>query len=145
MKIDYSKILQKNMINVLKEVLIYIEKNGLEENHHLYIALDTQNLNFNAPDWIKEKYPKDMTIVIQHEYWNFSVKDIFFTISLSFDNIAADLEIPFNSIISFADPYANFGLKLKHEEKKDLLNLDEADMIKNSKNNVIDFKKFKKY
>jgi len=137
MKINYLQILNKNMINVLKEVLQKIQQNNLKEGHHLYITFKTRNNNIILPKWLKKKYPDEMTIVIQHEYSNLKVLDDKFEILLSFENINVNLSIPFKSIISFADPYANFGLKLNSNNKKEV--------IKNKKNNnVIDFKKFKK-
>ena len=64
------------------------------------------------PQWLLDKFPSEMTIVIQYEYWNYEVTNDHFKITLSFNDIKTDLIIPFSSVISFADPYANFGLKL---------------------------------
>jgi hypothetical protein len=147
MKINYHKILKKNMINVFKDVLKNIEKNGLQEGHHLYITIDTNDKKILIPKWLKEKHPNEITIVVQYEYWNFHVKSNFFSIGLSFNDIKADLEIPYDSIISFADPFANFGLRLKNKEQIPEKKLKPK--IKNEKHNlkanVIDFKKYKKY
>ena len=129
MKIKYSQILKKNMINVLKDVLLEIEKNDLKEGHHLYITFKTNNNNVLLPKWLKSKYPKEMTIVLQHEYWNLKVLEKKFEISLSINNIKANLSIPFKSIISFADPYANFGLII--DNKNDI----EVKKLKNNKTN----------
>tara|TARA_B100000029_G_scaffold507019_1_gene590838 strand:- start:1447 stop:1878 length:432 start_codon:yes stop_codon:yes gene_type:complete len=141
MKINYPDILNKNMINVFIEVLKNIKKNGLKEGHHLYITFRTNEKKVNIPIWLKNKFPKEMTIVIQYEYWNLMVNKTEFKITLSFNDIKADLTIPFNSVISFADPYANFGLKLINEEKKSLV---KKAKINYNKNNIIDFSKFKK-
>tara|TARA_Y100001970_G_C14100751_1_gene785339 strand:- start:632 stop:1051 length:420 start_codon:yes stop_codon:yes gene_type:complete len=138
MKIDYQKLLNKNMINVLREILMNVEKNGLNEGHHLYITFDTNNLKTKIPEWLKQKHQNEMTIVIQYEYWNLKVKKDLFNIILSFNDIKADLSIPFNSIKSFADPYANFGIKLNYSDKK--INKNKN----NNLNNIIDFNKFKK-
>ena len=149
MKINYNKILNKNMINVFKDVLTHIKKNGLQENHHLYITFDTNNSKINMPKWLKEKHIDQMTIVLQYEYWNFKVYKNSFNIGLSFNDIKTDLEIPFSSIISFADPYANFGLKLNNKTDNQDNNVSKKQINKrlkkgNKKDNVIDFKKFKK-
>ena len=141
MKINYPDILNKNMINVFIEVLKNIKKNGLKEGHHLYITFRTNEKKVNIPIWLKNKFPKEMTIVIQYEYWNLMVNKTEFKITLSFNDIKTDLTIPFNSVISFADPYANFGLKLINEEKKSLV---KKAKINYNKNNIIDFSKFKK-
>jgi hypothetical protein len=141
MKINYNKILNKNMLSVFIDILNYIKKNGLEEGHHLYITFDTCKSKVNIPEWLKIKYPKEMTIVIQYEYWNFNIKKNSFHIGLSFNDIKTKLEIPFDSVISFADPYANFGLRLIPE------NIKKKNIIKKksiNKNNIIDFKSYKK-
>ena len=137
MKINYSKILKQNMLNVLRDVLKEIEKNGLIEGHHLYITFDTNTKNVIIPSWLKKKNPEIMTMVIQYEYWNLKVFEKKFEILLSFNDIRSNLSIPFQSIISFADPYANFGLKIRKSLKKKSLK-------KNKKDNIIEFNKFKK-
>ena len=148
MKINYSKILKKNMINVLKDVLINIKKNGLQEGHHLYITFKTNDKKVIIPQWLSDKFPIEMTIVIQYEYWDYDVANDHFTITLSFSDIKTDLMIPFSSVISFADPYANFGLKLIQEKaiidkntnkKKKKLKTKKY----SKKNNVIELNKFR--
>ena len=114
MKIKYHDILNKNMINVFKEIIKTIEKNGLSNEQLLYITFNTNDSNVSLPKWLKEKYPNEMTIVIQYEYYNLVVKENFFNIGLSFNNIKTKLKISFDSIVSFADPSSNFGLKLKN-------------------------------
>ena len=148
MKIKYSEILNKNMINVFKDVLKEIETNGLQQGHHLYITFNTNNKKLKMPVWLKEKHPKEITIVIQYEYWNFKVKKNNFTIGLSFNNIKTNLNIPFETVISFADPYANFGLKLIQQENNDDLKkikpktiIKKREQIIQNENNVIEFKK----
>ena len=150
MKINYQEILKKNMINVFRDVLLNIKDCGLQENHHLYITFDTKNKKVKMPNWLKKKYPQEITIVMQYEYWNFKVNKSSLNISLSFQDIKTDLSIPFDSVISFADPYANFGLRLINNK---ITNLDQKNSKKKSKEkitnkknkgNIIDFSKFKK-
>ena len=143
MNIDYKSILKKNMINVLKDVLKNIEENGLKGGHHLYITFLTNNPKALLPRWLKEKYPNEMTIVIQYEYYHLTVNDDNFSIGLSFKDVKADLVISYESIISFADPFANFGLKLEPLNKTIKKNTKKKPKTKKT-NNVIDFNKFKK-
>ena len=147
MKIDYPKILKKNMMNVFKDVISEVEENGLKDGHHLYITFQTKD-NIDLPDWLKKKFPEEMTIVIQHEYWNLKVLEEKFNISLSFNNIKVNLSIPYNSIISFADPYANFGLKIDNIDRNKILkeknNMNKKITEDYKNENVIDFSKFKK-
>ena len=138
--IDYQKILNENMLNVFKNVLIDIKKNGLTNNNHLYVTFITNHNNVKIPKWLKDKYPNEMTIVLQYEYYNLEIKEKFFEISLSFSDIKAHLQIGYDSIISFADPSANFGLKLQTPEIKEI---KKKKSIKN-KDNIINFSNFKK-
>ena len=112
-------------------------------NNHLYITFLTNHFNVRLPEWIKEKYPEEMTIVIQHEYYNLEIKEKKFSITLSFNNIKTNLIIGYDSIISFADPSANFGLILKEKKIKN----KKRKNIENNRyeeNNIINFSNYKK-
>ena len=141
--IDYQKILKQNMIRVLKDILNYISLNGYSDENHLYITFSTKNNNTKIPIWLKKKYPEEMTIIIQYEYYELKVEEDYFEITLSFNNIKTKLKINYNSVISFADPYSKFGLILKN--KKIQTNLkNKTDEKKLNKNNVLDLSKFRK-
>ena len=141
--IEYQKILDKNMLNVFKDILTYIRDNGLSDNNHLYITFSTNHKNVELPNWLKQKYPEEMTIVIQYEYNDLEINKNNFSISLSFNDIKTYLKIDYNSIISFADPSANFGLILQKNkiQKKDNKKIEKK---RSNKNNVINFSNFKK-
>tara|TARA_B100001057_G_scaffold146068_1_gene146042 strand:- start:1320 stop:1757 length:438 start_codon:yes stop_codon:yes gene_type:complete len=143
--INYQKILNKNMLNVLKDILQDIKNNGLSNNNHLYITFSTDHIKTEIPNWIQEKYPNEMTIVIQYEYYDIQVNKNDFLITLSFNDINTTLKIHYDSIISFADPSANFGLKLEQKKIKDKLKKIIKDKkIENKKNNIINFSNYKK-
>ncbi len=146
---DYLKILNNNLLNVIVDILKDIEKNGLDGNNHLYITFKTNNPKNIVPNWLLQKYPNEMTIVIQHEYYHLSVNKHYFNIGLSFNNKKSDLKISFDSITSFADPSANFGLnyqfnksdeEIAQKKKKGIK--DKGEKYKTS--NVINFSNFKK-
>ena len=148
--IDYQKILNKNLLNVFIDILKNIEKNGLDGSNHLYITFRTGNSHSIVPDWLLLKYPDEMTIVVQHEYYHLSVHKRFFNIGLSFNNKKADLKIAFNSIISFADPSSNFGLNYqfnnsntKTEKKKK--KVAKKNINQDNDSNVIKFSNFKNH
>ena len=128
------------MINILKDVLITVKNKGLTNNNHIYITFLTKNTNVIIPKWLKDKYPQEMTIVIQYEYYDLEIKDEYFKITLSFNDVKTKLKISYDSIISFADPSANFGLKLKNTEEYKKINKNENE----TKDNVINFSNFKK-
>ena len=101
--INYQNILNKNLLNVFIEILKNIETNGLSGTNHLYVTFTTNNSNNSIPKWLQEKYPTEMTIVVQNEYYHLSLNKNYFNIGLSFNNIKTDLKISFKSIISFVD------------------------------------------
>ena len=147
--IEYQKILNKNLLNVFIEILKEVEKKGLDGKNHLYITFATNNSKTSVPDWLLQKYPSEMTIVIQHEYYHLSVNKNNFNIGLSFNNKKSDLTISFDSIISFADPSSNFGLNYqfnKSNEKNDKKIVVKNKKSKKKKNssNVINFSNYKK-
>ena len=147
--IEYQKILNKNLLNVFIEILKEIEKKGLDGKNHLYVTFATNNPKTSVPDWLLQKYPSEMTIVIQYEYYHLSVNKKNFNIGLSFNNKKCDLIIPFDSIISFADPSSNFGLnyqfnKTTVEDYKKTLVEKKKSVKKKKSSNVINFSNYKK-
>lgn len=140
--IDYQKILSQNMIGVLIDVLENIKEHGIDQNQ-LYITFLTKHESVKIPNWLIKKYPKEMTIVIQFEYYNLKINKKNFSITLSFNDIETELKIGYSSIISFADPSVNFGLILQNRkiEKKLNKNLDKG---KSKEDNIINFSKYKK-
>ena len=147
--IEYQQILNKNLLNVFIEILKEVEKKGLDGNNHLYITFATNNPKTLVPNWLLQKYPSEMTIVIQHEYYHLSVNKKKFNIGLSFKNKKCDLIISFDSIISFADPSSNFGLNyqlnksIDEKNKKIVIKKTKPTKKKNS-SNVINFSNYKK-
>ena len=147
--IQYQKILNKNLLNVFIEILKEIEKKDLDGKNHLYVTFATNNPKTSVPDWLLQKYPSEMTIVIQYEYYHLSVNKKNFNIGLSFNNKKCDLIIPFDSIISFADPSSNFGLnyqfnKTTVEDYKKTLVEKKKSVKKKKSSNVINFSNYKK-
>ena len=135
--IDYQKILNKNMLNVFIDILKNISKNGLSQNNHRYITFLTNHINNKIPQWLKQKYPNEITIVIQYEFYDLEVRDCDFSVTLSFSDIQTKLKIDYGSILSFADPSSNFGLILQKNKTQKIKNQLE-------KGNVINFSNFKK-
>jgi len=141
--IEYQKILDKNMLNVLKDILKDIRDNGLSNNNHLYITFLTNHKNVELPIWLRQNYPQEMTIIIQFEYYDLEINENNFSITLSFDDIKTNLKINYNAIVSFADPSANFGLILQKNKIQKKVN-KKLENNKSKKNNIIDFSNYKK-
>ena len=147
--IEYQKILNKNLLNVFIDILKEVEEQGLNGKNQLYITFATSNPKTSVPNWLLQKYPNEMTIVIQHEYYHLSVKKNSFNIGLSFNNTKCDLKISFDSIISFVDPSSNFGLN--YQFNKTIVETDKKTLVKKKKSvkkknssNVINFSNYKK-
>ncbi len=132
--IDYKKIMYYASLNAIQGILSDVSKNGLPGDHHFYITIDMTSEGVTASSSLKEKHPKEMTIVIQNWYEGLEVNDSFFLITLNFGNIRESLKIPFIAIKSFVDPSVEFGLSFEnHFENKTNLNkqkkLDPSDTM----------------
>ncbi len=142
--INYQLILNNNMLNVLKDILIDIKANGLSNGNHLYITFLTNNKGVIVPKWLKDKFPQKMTIVIQYEYYDLEINKNDFSVTLSFNNIKTNLKINYKAILSFADPSSNFGLIIQDKDYQQVgKNLVKKKKNK-KKNNVIEFSNYKK-
>jgi hypothetical protein len=116
--IDYNKVIDQAMRGIVKKCLKYVETlNGkLPGNHHFYITFNLTHPGVVISDKLKKMHHDQMTIVIQHQFWDLNVEDKKFSVALSFNNVREKLEVPFDSVISFADPSARFGLQFQNEE-----------------------------
>ena len=117
--INYAQMMQKAMQGLMIDVLKKTSINGLPGNHHYFISFKTKSEGVKVADWIKERYPEEMTIVIQHWFDNLNVNDNCFSITLNFGDNPENLTIPWDSILTFVDPSVEFGLRFEDEENKD--------------------------
>ena len=139
--INYAQMMQKAMQSLMIDVLKKISKNGLPGNHHYFISFDTKFEGVVVADWIKERYPEEMTIVIQHWFDNLEVNADNFSITLNFGDNPENLTIPWNSISTFVDPSVEFGLRFEDEANEDIDAVEEIPeskmvIIEDDENNV---------
>lgn len=113
--IPYDEIVQEALRAVVGRVLGEIERGGSElpGNHHFYITFKTGASGVSIPAHLKERFPDEMTIVLQNKFWDLEVRPDGFTVGLSFNQIPAKLEIPFAAITAFVDPAVDFGLQFQ--------------------------------
>lgn len=111
MDFDYQKMVQHAFLNVVKEILGEVAQNGLSEPHHFYITFQTDATNVILPTFLKEQYPTEMTIILQHQFQNLIVEDESFCVDLSFHGEFHNLHIPYMALISFVDPSSQFALQ----------------------------------
>ena len=114
--IRYDVLAQEALRGVVKKVLQEVARTGLPGEHHFYITFDTQFAGVRMSSRMREKYPEEMTIVIQHQFWDLETTDHGFSIGLSFDNSPEALSIPFAAIRGFFDPSVQFGLQFEAVE-----------------------------
>jgi uncharacterized protein len=111
--IDYEGLAQEAMRGVVRKVLANTVKTGLAGDHHFYISFDTEAPGASLSKRLKEKYPREMTIVLQHRFWDLIVSDDRFEVKLTFDGIPERLVVPFAAIKVFFDPSVRFGLQFE--------------------------------
>ncbi len=116
-EINYDKLIEKSLKNVVVEALRIVERQGLPGEHHFYITFKTNHPRTQISEPLKSQYPEEMTIVIQHQFSNLIVETSGFSIDLSFGGIRQSLFIPFDAITYFADPYAKFGLSFNFDDE----------------------------
>jgi hypothetical protein len=109
--IRYDILTQDAMRSVVRTVMADAAAKGLPGEHHFFISFDTRADGVNLSSRIKAQYPKEMTIVLQHQFWDLVVGDDRFEVGLSFSGVAERLIIPFRAITGFADPSVQFGLQ----------------------------------
>ena len=136
----YDEYVQDALRSVVINLLHRVEKEGILGNHNFYITFNTQYKGVVMPDYLCEKYPDEITIVLQYQFWNLKVYDDRFSISLSFNGKKEDLTVPFKSISSFVDPYVKFGLQFVIDNNKGFSKLDEFEKSKNAQQNYDDKK-----
>ena len=109
----YDQLIDTALKGVVREALRQIQETGLPGSHHIYVTFSTQYPGVDIPEFLQEKYPAEMTIVLQHQFWNLDVEENKFAVSLSFNDNQERLHIPFAAVTAFADPSVNFELQFQ--------------------------------
>jgi hypothetical protein len=113
----YDKMVERALRNVVKESVEEVIEHGLINDHHFYITFLTDYQGVEIPDYLMERYPGEMTIVLQYQFHDLEVNDEFMAVTLSFNNVPEKLKIPLASITIFADPSVNFALQFQPVEQ----------------------------
>lgn len=111
LEIDYDALAQEAMRGVVRAVLTRVQKTGLPGDHHFYIAFDTRHTGVVLSKRLKSKYADEMTIVLQHVFWDLIVTDVRFEVKLRFDGVPERLVVPFAAVKVFFDPSVPYGLQ----------------------------------
>jgi hypothetical protein len=128
--IPYDEIVQDALRAVIGRVLGEVEEaGGLPGGHHFYITFRTRAPGVSIPKHLLDRFPQEMTIVIQNRYWDLKVYEDRFEVGLSFNQVPANLDIPFAAVTSFVDPAVNFALQFQAQDAQ--LDLDENETAEN--------------
>lgn len=117
--IDYGVLMHRAMRGLIQEVMEGVRDNGLPGEHHFFVTFDTNHVDAKLAVWLTERYPDEMTVVIQHWFDNLEVTDKGFGITLNFGDDPEDLFIPYDAIKTFVDPSVEFGLRFETQEETD--------------------------
>jgi hypothetical protein len=124
--IRYDLLTQEALRGVLRKVLTDVASRGLPGDHHFFISFDTRADGVKMSDRLKAKYPEELTIVLQHQFWDLAVGDESFDVGVSFNGIPERLTVPFAAIKGFFDPSVQFGLQFELATEAKSLSKDEA-------------------
>ena len=110
-EIHYGTLMQQALRGLVREVLLGVAETGLPGAHHFIITFDPRHPGVDVPEWLAEAYPEELRIVMQNWFDDLVVTDDGFAVTLNFKNTPERLTIPFDSLLSFVDPSAEFGLR----------------------------------
>jgi len=130
--IDYGNLMHRAMRGLIQQVLTGVSDSGLPGAHHFFVTFDTNHPEVRLASWLHDRYPGDMTVVIQHWFENLKVDDDGFAITLNFGDQPEPMYIPFDAIRTFVDPSVEFGLRFEtvdSDEDEDDDDDDDADEV----------------
>lgn len=111
--LQYDRLVERALKNVVREALLHVSRHGLPGAHHLYVTFRTDHPGVVIPDVLRERYPVEMTIVLQYQFWDLIVGEEGFEVTLSFNDRHQRLVVPFSAVNAFADPSVNFALQFQ--------------------------------
>lgn len=115
--IDYGNLMHDAMRSLIRKVLDRVAQDGLPGDHHFFINFDTHHEDVEIADWMHDRFPEDMTIVLQHWFDALEVREDGFAVTLNFGDSPEPLYIPFDAINTFVDPSVEFGLRFEMQEE----------------------------
>ena len=125
--LDYGSLMHRAMRGLIFDVLEQVRDHGLPGNHHFFITFDTTHPDVQLADWLKDRYPAEMTVVIQHWFDNLVVREDGFSITLNFGDQPEPIHIPFVAIQTFVDPSVELGLRFENQDMDEIEEDAEAD------------------
>jgi hypothetical protein len=105
--------------SVVRKALIEAAQRGLPGEHHFYITFHTERPGVGIADWLRQQYPQEMTIILQHQFWDLTVEEERFAVTLSFGGRHERLTVPLEAVTRFADPSVKFGLQFEGTDEEE--------------------------
>ena len=116
-RFHYDALVDDALRSVVRRVLTQVADKGLPGSHHFYISFRSTDPGVQLPDYLLAKYPEEMTIVLQHQYWDLVLTDEFFEVTVSFNKQQERIKVPFAALSAFVDPSVRFGLQFDRKDK----------------------------
>jgi hypothetical protein len=116
-RFHYDALVDDALRSVVRRVLRQVADKGLPGSHHFYISFRSTDPGVQLPDYLRAKYPEEMTIVLQHQYWDLIINDEFFEVTVSFNKQQERIKVPFGALSAFVDPSVRFGLQFDRKDK----------------------------
>ena len=117
--IDYGNLMHRAMRSLIQDVLSDVAANGLPGAHHFFITFDTTHEDVELAAWLRDRYPTEMTVVMQHWFEDLEVNDEGFAVTLNFGDSPERMFIPYDAIETFVDPSVEFGLRFETQGQDD--------------------------
>jgi hypothetical protein len=111
--LDYERLVDGALKGVVRESLALAARRGLPGAHHFYVTFKTTHPGVEISDALHGRYPDEMTIVIQHQFWGLEANEDTFEVTLSFSGVSERLKVPYAALTSFVDPSVKFGLQFR--------------------------------
>jgi hypothetical protein len=112
-RLDYEQLCADALRSVVRRALQIVADKGLPSGHHFLITFKTDFPDVQMPDYLRQRYPDTISVMLQYEFWNLEVEDERFAVSLSFSDVRERLTVPFDAVTGFVDPFAKFQLKFE--------------------------------
>lgn len=116
-RFHYDALVDDALRSVVRRVLAQVAEKGLPGSHHFYISFRSTDPGVELPDYLRAKYPEEMTVVLQHQYWDLVLNDEFFEVTVSFNKQQERIKVPFTALSAFVDPSVRFGLQFDRKDK----------------------------
>lgn len=116
-RFHYDALVDDALRSVVRRVLRQVADKGLPGSHHFYISFRSTDPGVQLPEYLRAKYPEEMTIVLQHQYWDLNITDEFFEVTVSFNKQRERIKVPFGALSAFVDPSVRFGLQFDRKDK----------------------------